>query len=118
MGDLTASFTRAEFACKCGCKFDDIDIGLVNRLQVIRDIVKGPLVILSGCRCAVHNHNVGGKPESYHLRGMAADWHLGENNLMLKNLAEHLLKEWSGGLHYYPDQVFIHTDVRGYKARW
>lgn len=40
MGDITEHFNREEFACKDGCAFDAIHIGLVHRLQLVRDIVE------------------------------------------------------------------------------
>ena len=45
MGDLTANFDRAEFACKCGCGKDDIKDALAVKVQAIRDLVKRPIRI-------------------------------------------------------------------------
>ncbi len=75
MGDLTQNFNRSEFACKCGCGFDSIDPTLVNMLQDSRDATALTYVIASGCRCEKHNASkeVGGRPNSAHLRGRAAD---------------------------------------------
>ena len=75
MGDLTRDFSRAEFACKDGCGYDAIDVALVDALQQLRDIIGRPLVVLSGCRCAAHNANVGGVGNSQHMLGKAADVH-------------------------------------------
>lgn len=72
MGDLSKNFSRREFACPCGCGFDQIHIELVKRLQKIRE-KHGPLVINSGCRCERHNGRIGGAPESSHLAGWAVD---------------------------------------------
>lgn len=73
MGDMTRNFSKHEFACKCGCGFDDIDPKLVETLQEIREFWGKPIHITSGCRCAKHNKNVGGKATSPHLKGAAAD---------------------------------------------
>jgi len=73
MGDLTRDFSRAEFACKCGCGKDDINLTLVERLQAIRTALNEPIRIKSGCRCRAHNEAVGGKLYSAHLTGDAAD---------------------------------------------
>ena len=75
------NFTRDEFACGCGCGFDDIDPLIVSTLQRLRDEVQRPVVVNSGCRCAEHNIKVGGSPAtqgkpgtgSRHLYGKAAD---------------------------------------------
>ena len=118
MGDITKNFSQKEFACKCGCGLDVINIGLVNRLQVIRDIVQVRMIINSGCRCIDHNRAVGGASVSYHLAGYAADFCFpkdSSDNLYFE--ISMLLKDWSGGVHYYKDQRFIHVDI-GKERRW
>lgn len=72
MGDLTKNFSRREFACKCGCGLDTIDIPLVQRLQEVRNVA-GPIVINSGMRCKAHNGQVGKSSTSSHLKGLAVD---------------------------------------------
>ena len=67
------NFTRDEFACGCGCGFDDIDPLLVSTLQRLRDEVQRPVVVNSGCRCRSHNAAVKGAPQSQHMQGKAAD---------------------------------------------
>lgn len=115
MDKITENFRRKEFACKCGCGFDDIDIRIVNRLQVVRDILGIPIKVLSGCRCKKHNADIGGKPESCHLKGEAIDWTVEDPEKLA--MAAMMLVNWSGGFHYYSDKKFIHTDV-GRKRRW
>jgi len=66
MGDLTANFSRSEFACSCGCGSDNISLALVDRLQMMRDI-HGPIAITSGIRCVDHNKAVGGVDSSAHV---------------------------------------------------
>lgn len=73
MGDLTANFNRAEFACHCGCGKANISPALVAILQQIREAAGRPLTIESGVRCFDHNIKVGGKPNSAHTRGLAVD---------------------------------------------
>jgi hypothetical protein len=46
---------------------------LVEKLERLRSFVRGPIVIRSGVRCTAHNKAVGGKPDSAHLTGEAAD---------------------------------------------
>ena len=113
MGDITRNFSRHEFACKCGCGLDVIDLNLVNRLQVVRDILNTPIIIHSGVRCAEHNRDVGGKPRSLHLAGKAIDWAVDDLDLM--SYAAKLLYNWSGGYHQY--ETFFHCDI-GRKRRW
>jgi len=73
MGDISRYFDRDEFVCKCGCGKSDIDLDLVDRLDFMRMILKGPIQITSGCRCEKYNKAVQGKPDSAHLYGKAAD---------------------------------------------
>lgn len=75
MGDLAKNFSRYEFACHCGCGFDQVALELVFWLQGLRERIGRPLYINSGCRCAAHNTAVRGAKNSYHLRGLAADIH-------------------------------------------
>ena len=110
MGDITENFSRYEFACRCGCGFNEIDERLVHRLQVVRDIVKIPMIINSGCRCIKHNNSkgVGGKPGSFHLIGKAGDWYFDcpyDEKLYLRTSV--LLASWSGGFHYYKEKRFF-----------
>jgi len=86
MGDLTKNFSRNEFACKCGCGKDDVDIKLVVRIQSIRDEIQGPIIINSGVRCEDHNRAVGGSENSSHLTGKAADLLCDTSNLRYKML--------------------------------
>jgi len=70
---LSVNFTSEEFACNCGCGFDDIQQAIVDKLQNMRYELKVPIRINSGCRCAKHNKDVGGAPSSFHVLGRAAD---------------------------------------------
>lgn len=67
-------FKKSEFACECGCGFDEVDLNLVKLLENIREHFGGkPLYISSGCRCAKHNKEVGGVQGSRHVLGKASD---------------------------------------------
>ena len=70
---LSANFSVYEFACSCGCGYDDIDLKLVEKLQCLRDLVGKPVVVTSGCRCHDYNRHIGGVISSPHLEGLAAD---------------------------------------------
>lgn len=51
----------------------NLELLCVNVLQPIRDFFKYPVKINSGYRCVKLNQLVGGKPNSEHSLGMAAD---------------------------------------------
>ena len=81
MGDLSRHFSRAEFACKCGCGFDQPDPALIELLETIRISVGGAVRLTSGCRCEKHKKAINGATYSTHILGQAADiqvqggWH-------------------------------------------
>jgi zinc D-Ala-D-Ala carboxypeptidase len=73
MGDLSAHFSRSEFACPC-CGIAKVDAALVAVLERIRAAhYPEGLRIVSGYRCPTHNAAVGGAAASQHLRARAAD---------------------------------------------
>lgn len=86
---------------------------LAQRLQVLRDFFGLPITITSGFRSQEHNAAVGGKPESQHLLGNAAD--IIVVGMEAHEVQDHL-KNWSGGMglavHY------THLDIRPTRARW
>jgi uncharacterized protein YcbK (DUF882 family) len=68
-------FKPAEFDSKDsqGSGFSGMQIELVSLLDSLRVEWGGPLKVVSGLRTRAHNEAVGGKPNSAHLRGLAAD---------------------------------------------
>lgn len=80
MGDLSAHFSRSEFAehgsghLPAGMPTPDL-VAALERLRADRG--GRPLRIISGWRSAQHNHDIGGAPDSRHLHGDAADIEVG-----------------------------------------
>lgn len=112
---LTRNFSRDEFACKCGCGFDDINLLLVGILQYFRDLIGKPITINSACRCTTHNEEVGGEPNSYHVDGEAIDFTCVD--FFDLSLIANRLHNWGGGFHFYQNRKFIHLD-NGPRRRW
>ncbi len=50
-----------------------LDGVLFAALDDCRRVINAPIVVTSGYRTATHNRDVGGKPDSLHLIGAAAD---------------------------------------------
>lgn len=106
-----SEFLRAEDPLPAPWILDNLK-ALANRLQVIRDLLGRPIRITSGYRTPEHNKAVGGEPNSYHLKGMAADIVV---DGMTPTAVQNYLGRWSGGLGSYPN--FTHVDI-GPKRRW
>ena len=114
MARLSDNFSRAEFACKCGCGQDTVDAQLLDILQDIRNEF-GPVTITSANRCPSHNKAEGGSEKSQHLRGRAADIQL--TGIPPSQIAIYVDDKWPNtGLGAY--NTFTHIDTRGHKARW
>lgn len=72
---------------------------VISRLQPIRDEYGKPIYITSGYRCPELNKKVGGKKNSQHLMGLAADlkWDDDLFTLIAENYAfDQLIEEKSG----------------------
>lgn len=68
-------FTPCELACHC-CGEMCVDADALDTLERLRHLLGGPVSIVSGYRCARHNAQVGGVPQSVHLQ-LAFDMALG-----------------------------------------
>lgn len=118
-------FRPSEFVCKCGeCKeIPPTLVGnvltLIENLNCIRDVVSSPIRVTSGVRCEKHNRAVGGKENSMHLLGKAADITVDSMSTeRLAGLIDALITvEFveDGGLGVY--KSFIHYDT-GIPRRW
>lgn len=109
-------FKRTEFSCKCGCGYDTVDYELGQVLDDIRQYFAQAVVVNSGCRCQAHNRAIGGKINSQHLYGRAAD-------IVVRQVAPEQVQKYV--LNTYPDKLgvgcyntFTHIDTRNWKARW
>ena len=73
-------FTIDEFRCP-DCGKAEMNEDFLEALDKARDIAGVPFIITSGFRCKKHNKQVGGKPNSAHLRGLAADIAVQDNKV-------------------------------------
>lgn len=66
-------FIKEEFTCDGKNCFDKINKKSLERLDYAREFADVPFTITSSWRSKSHNMEVGGKPNSAHLRGTAFD---------------------------------------------
>lgn len=76
MGDLSPHFSRAEFACRCGCGADKMKSRVIAYAERLRELAGAPVVVNSGRRCAKWNKKVHGAAGSRHLTGEAIDFEI------------------------------------------
>ena len=124
MGDLTTNISRSEFACKCNCGFDTVDIALAEALQDCVDHFGHCYILITGPnRCEKHNNSVGGALNSQHIYGRAADFRIFDVKTRTQvspvEVYDYMDKAYKGkyGLGLYSNRV--HFDTRsGPCARW
>ena len=107
-------FTSKEFDCRCEQEYCPArqlipHSNLIRCLDQLRAVLGRPVVITSGIRCPEWNFRQGGKPDSAHLSGMAADLSCSGSDRrwqMLKVILEQDLFVRVG-----VGDMFIHVDV-------
>ena len=113
---VSPHFKKSEFACRCGCGFYAPVPALIYLLEAVRERFGKPVIVRSACRCEKHNKAVGGKANSRHLFGDAADIEVeGVHPAEVADYCESLVRE-RGGVGRYAG--FTHVDTRGTRARW
>lgn len=73
MTEFPRFFSQKEMACRCCGTYNREVIGTAHELQIVRIKLGQKMPINSAYRCPAHNKKVGGKPNSFHLRGLAVD---------------------------------------------
>lgn len=113
---LTKNFNSEEFKCPCCNRtIDSLAFRLfVAKLQEARDIAGIPFVVNSGYRCAKHNKAVGGKPNSSHLKGVAADISARTSSARFR-IVDALLK--AGFRRIGIGESFVHVDMDAEKVQ-
>lgn len=117
----TEHFKLSEFACKCGCSYNIIDQIVVDYCEAIRQQLKAPIMVTSGCRCKYWNNKVGGVSNSYHIHGFAADLSCSEGAdkifEIVKKLYEARRLPALGYCRYYQGRNFVHVDIGRQRSR-
>lgn len=119
---MSKYYSEDEMRCKCCEELPEggIDPNLYTLLDAIVDRVGVKPTINCAYRCPSHNEEVGGVPNSEHVRGCAAD--LDASDLGVEFLAQVAEACGADGVGRYPSSSFVHVDVRsgrvGDDYRW
>jgi len=108
---MSKYFTPEETECHCGCGFNNPSNLLMTYLDRLRETVGQPLTLTNVCRCEEHNAEVGGVPNSQHVRGTAADVAVPEG-WTVKQLGKAAKDVGFDGIGLYLEDEFVHVDVR------
>ena len=106
-------FQPYEFYCSC-CNVEKMNDVFIQMLTQARGLAGVPFTITSGYRCAAHDDAIGGKDNSAHVFGMAADifCNNSRNRCLIRTA---LIKV---GFHRIGiGKDFIHVDIDGTKDR-
>lgn len=106
-------FEKDEFNCTC-CDKNEMSESFIDRLDTARGTASVPFRISSGYRCSAHNAEVGGKPTSSHLKGLAADINV-ISSLARFNILRGLI--FAGFKRIGIGSNFIHVDEDQEKAQ-
>ena len=108
---ISLNFYLYEFECR-HCQAVMVEYRLIDMLQALRQKLGSAIVITSGYRCPSYNRAVGGAENSFHTKGMAADFYVPGTELTIVELAD-LCESWGfGGVGAYVEQGFVHVDSR------
>ena len=121
---LTENFALHEFRCKDGTDVPDELLEnveeLAKNLQVLREKIGKPIIVISGYRSPKYNRRIGGARKSQHMKAKAADIIVpGMEPDEVREVILGLIKEGKmkrGGVGRYTR--FTHYDIRGWNARW
>lgn len=115
MGDLSEHFSAWEFRCKDGSEHP-IDPKLLTMLELVRAHFGGkPVLVTSGYRSPEYNQRIGGATNSYHTKGMAADFAI--HGVSPADIYAYCDRTFpTGGVGRYA--AWVHLDCRPYRARW
>lgn len=85
---------------------------IAEELQIVRDLIGKPIIVISGYRTPEWNKICGGANESYHMKGMAADTRASGMNIIKYALYVLRFTTKFNGIGIYRDQNFVHADLR------
>jgi len=103
-------FRRSEFACRCRCGFDTVDVETYDVLVDVRAWAGASVHICSGCRCLKRNAQIGGSAKSKHMEGRAAD--IKVEGKTPQQVYEYLTNKYPDKYGIGQYKTFVHIDTR------
>lgn len=120
MSDMVSPhFSRKELSSRDGAKspyVSEVQPELLILLERVREAWAKPVIVNCAYRSPKHNAEVGGVPNSYHVKGLAADIRPQDLADLPKFQALCAELNADGGVGLY--DTFCHVDARGSTARW
>ena len=113
-------FSKKELECRCGCGTCFVSKAALDKLELLRVLLRRPVYINSACRCPVYNAKVGGAPLSQHRstqRRPSTAFDISLRNVRKDELIQAAIQAGFKGIgeNY---KTFVHIDDRNYYARW
>ncbi len=109
---MSKYFSEKEIACPC-CGKNNANPEFLKYLDQLRESIGEPLYVNSFCRCKKHNEEVGGVPDSAHLKGLAVDLSCATSTLRAEIVYNWLkiIDENNLPLRIGIGKDFIHLDI-------
>lgn len=104
---ITKNFKTREFRCPC-CQVVKYDKELIDKLQILRNLIGCSITVTSGYRCKKFNAKIGGYVKSNHMAGQAADIKADNGNLALLDKYAKLVFH-QGGVGTYSKHIHVDT---------
>ena len=110
-------FSESEMTCNCGCGKNNADPKTIRMINWARDIAGFPFPVSSWCRCEKHNADVGGVPNSSHLKGCAVDIGIADSERKMEALMA-LITAGFRRIGVYSWGLHVDTDTEKRTALW
>lgn len=105
---LSDHLTSDEVRCRCSydsCTMTQVSSRVIHSFERLREHWRSSIIVTSGFRCQVHNHNVGGLSSSMHKLGYALDLAPSNGDLVNFEIAARLFFDVTVT---YNEKKFIH----------
>lgn len=109
----TKHFTNSDWSrCTPSCTDKDIDVRLLHKLEVARELYDTPMIITSAYRSRAYERARGRTGTSSHCKGMAVDIHCSRPERM--KMISALIRAGFVRIGVYP--TFLHVDCDDMKS--